>query len=116
MKTQELLKFGADPNEADSFGEAPLFEAASSGNANITATLLLHSADPTRRNRAGSSCLEFTQDRGIKALIAIYLDQEVLDMKDAFDPLKENLRANIERQMQERQMMKFLGQMAAPKV
>jgi ankyrin repeat protein len=50
-----LIEAGADPNAADMDGVSPLHRAVRTRCAEAVRTLLTHGADPTRKNKSGST-------------------------------------------------------------
>mmetsp|Transcript_119901 Transcript_119901/g.334520 ORF Transcript_119901/g.334520 Transcript_119901/m.334520 type:complete len:500 (+) Transcript_119901:51-1550(+) len=51
-EVMQLLAQASDPNITDSSGETPLFEAVATGQTDVAALLLLHSADPNKQSFA----------------------------------------------------------------
>lgn len=89
----KLLKDGVDPNENDALGETPLFEAALNGNANITAALLLYTADPSYRSPAGVVAADYAADAAVQVLFRLFAD-ELLD-EDTWNSLSTALNATM---------------------
>lgn len=65
-----LLSTGVAVDVANSIGETPLFQAASSGQLTLTALLLIARADPTHRSHEGHTALHFATDPCIVAMMA----------------------------------------------
>lgn len=59
-----LLDFGADPNDADFYGNTALHHAARWGDTSMAQALLANGADPSLRNRDGVSPLDIAQPGG----------------------------------------------------
>lgn len=57
-----LLEQRADPSIADPAGHTPLFQAVNSGQVDITAVLLIHSADPNARTHDGIPLRNLAKD------------------------------------------------------
>ena len=73
-KVQGLLKSGADANQTNRYGVAPLALACESGNAEIVDALLAAGADPNTRQRGGETVLMIAARTGkvepIKSLLS----------------------------------------------
>eukprot|EP00930_Biecheleria_cincta_P094801 TRINITY_DN8632_c0_g1_i7.p1 TRINITY_DN8632_c0_g1~~TRINITY_DN8632_c0_g1_i7.p1 ORF type:complete len:410 (-),score=90.47 TRINITY_DN8632_c0_g1_i7:672-1901(-) len=74
-----LLQNGADANVADEVGETPLFEAAAIGNADITAALLLYSADPGHKSSHGMTARDLAASSQITTLLELFQNAPVDD-------------------------------------
>mmetsp|Transcript_27888 Transcript_27888/g.44837 ORF Transcript_27888/g.44837 Transcript_27888/m.44837 type:complete len:284 (+) Transcript_27888:61-912(+) len=112
-ETCSILREGADVNASDALGETPLFEAAYRGNARLTAILLLQSADPSKKSLSGLSVREAAQGYAVKQLISLFLEEEVPDLKDAFDALSEDLRQRIQSHLESVHLKKALQHLRA---
>merc|ERR1712129_595681 len=66
-----------DPNGADELGETMLFEAVASGTADVTAALLLCSADPAARSMIGGTAADLASDEASLALLAFFGGEEL---------------------------------------
>ncbi|CAE8602905.1 unnamed protein product, partial [Polarella glacialis] len=102
FQVEQLLQNGAMPNAADALGETPLFEAAASGNVDITATLLLHSADPGYRSMHGMVAGDLAADSRVKTLLDLFQGKAVgAEAKEAaMAGLKGSLRQQVAEHLQ----------------
>jgi ankyrin repeat protein len=76
QEVERLLASGADPNATDPRGNAPLLQAAWTGNAAIIGSLLNHGADVNRRNsETASSPLLYAVLSGREAVVRLLLDR-----------------------------------------
>jgi len=76
-EVMQLLQSNADPNLGDAVGETPLFESCANGNADISAALLVHGADPMIKSLTGISAGDITMDGTTKGLLAFFGGDEL---------------------------------------
>ena len=98
-ESARLLSCGADPNEEDSLGETPLYDAATLGHLVLTALLLGARADPLLRSKSGLTAADFANGPQVAALIgalsppeARRRDPGALEIEDALRGLPAGLR------------------------
>eukprot|EP00404_Azadinium_spinosum_P021233 CAMPEP_0180615378 /NCGR_PEP_ID=MMETSP1037_2-20121125/31913_1 /TAXON_ID=632150 /ORGANISM="Azadinium spinosum, Strain 3D9" /LENGTH=573 /DNA_ID=CAMNT_0022635143 /DNA_START=1 /DNA_END=1722 /DNA_ORIENTATION=+ len=76
-EVQRLLEERADPNVGNAVGEIPLFEAVTSGNADLIASLLLHSADPCKQSDNGSVASQLAPNTVAATLLELFQGTKV---------------------------------------
>jgi len=104
-RVQMLLERGReDPNLADAAGETALFEALAIGSADITACLLMHSANPLQRSLNGMVAADLADNDAAKTLLNIFQGGTVTAEARtvALDALSGEMRRQWIRHMQDR--------------
>jgi len=56
-KVEQLIKAGANVNNAGDGGGTPIIQAAKNGHIEVAQVLLFHGADPKKRNKKGNSAI-----------------------------------------------------------
>eukprot|EP00747_Dinoflagellata_sp_TGD_P051579 gnl/TRDRNA2_/TRDRNA2_147427_c2_seq1.p1 gnl/TRDRNA2_/TRDRNA2_147427_c2~~gnl/TRDRNA2_/TRDRNA2_147427_c2_seq1.p1 ORF type:complete len:570 (+),score=135.08 gnl/TRDRNA2_/TRDRNA2_147427_c2_seq1:10-1719(+) len=99
-----LLKDGADANVADEVGETPLFEAASLGNPDIVAALLLHAAEPSRKSSENMVPIDFAADVATNTLLKLYSghEQPPAAIQKALESLTGSIRQEVAQDLRRR--------------
>mmetsp|Transcript_30867 Transcript_30867/g.71698 ORF Transcript_30867/g.71698 Transcript_30867/m.71698 type:complete len:289 (-) Transcript_30867:303-1169(-) len=76
-EVQRLLAAAADPNEQDSVGETPLFEAVASSNTSVACALLLAGADPEWQSHIGGVPADLADETSLVALLKVTCGEPV---------------------------------------
>mmetsp|Transcript_44599 Transcript_44599/g.105749 ORF Transcript_44599/g.105749 Transcript_44599/m.105749 type:complete len:512 (+) Transcript_44599:75-1610(+) len=105
-KLRVLLRGGAEVDGCDLTGETALFEAASQGDADLMALLLLHRADPNHRSVSGATPMTYAASEATQGLLRIFAGDEIthdvhkavlakLSDPDIFEPVSDIVRERM---------------------
>jgi len=96
-EVERILGQGVDPNIADSMGETALFEAAASGNSDMVAALLLHSANPQQQSTSGMEARDLAANASIMTLLSLFSGTNVSidEKRSALETLSAPYRRKV---------------------
>jgi len=110
-KVMKVLQEGANVNASNARGETPLFTAAASGSLDVTAALLLHSADPGRKSKSGLMAQDAAPPGPVRSLLELaHGNFESAAMQSVMGVLDPLLKPQMMHMLQEKMQAKMSGQ------